>query len=305
MAQSGSPVRFRRNIDIGAADAENDDTYLDHCFIDTGDVATLLNCDNPKCIILGRTGVGKTALIKHIIKSANHVAELAPETLSLQYITNSNVLRFFEEAGVHLDIFYSLLWRHIIVVELLKLRFQMKSEDHKYHFTDFIAAIVPRDKAKEQALKYLSEWGEKFWTETEYRTTEFTRKLENDLKGSVGVKTHSFDLGAEGARRLSEEEKIDVKNRGTEVVNGVQVKALHDVIRFLSDDIFQNRFERYYLVIDRLDEGWIDDKLRFKLIKSLIEAVRTFRRVHNVKIIIALRTDLLYRLVRETADAGF
>src|SRR5579884_1712418 len=199
MSASSNPIRFRRNIDIGAADAENDDAYLDHCFVDIGDISTILDCDSPKCIILGRTGVGKTALIKQILKRGHrHVAELSPEALSLHYITNSNVLRFFEEAGVHLDIFYSLLWRHIISVELLKLKFGINSEDQQQTFFDYIRNIVARDKAKERALSYLSEWGDKFWTETEYRTTEFTKKLENDLKGAVRVSAHSLELGAEG-----------------------------------------------------------------------------------------------------------
>jgi hypothetical protein len=305
MNQSGNPIRFRRNVDIGSADAENDDTYLDACFVDTGDLATVLDCNSPKCIILGRTGVGTTALIKQIRKRANHLAELSPETLSLNYIANSNVLKFFEEAGVHLDIFYSLLWRHIITVELLKLRFNITNQDQQHRFHDFITGIVTRDRAKGRALQYLTDWGDKFWTETEYRTTEFTKKLENDLKGSMKLNVHSLELGAEGAKRLSEEEKIDVRNRGTEVVNAVQVKELHDVIGLLADDIFNDRFDRYYLSIDRLDEGWVDDKLRFKLIKALIEAVRTFKRVHNIKIILALRTDFLYRLIKESADAGF
>ena len=300
-----NPIRFRRNIDIGAADAENDDLYLEHCFIDTGDVSTILDCENSKCIILGRTGVGKTALIKEVHKRSEHWSELSPEALSLQYIANSNVLRFFEEAGVHLDIFYSLLWRHIMTVELLKLRFNITNEDQQHRFYDYVKTIVARDRGKERALKYLSEWGDKFWTETEYRITEFTKKLENDLKGSVKIGAQSLGLGAEGARRLTAEEKVDVRNRGMEVVNAVQVKELHDVIGFLADEVFRDRFDRYHLIIDRLDESWVDDKIRFKLIKALIEAVRTFKRVHPVKIVIALRTDLLYRLVREASDPGF
>lgn len=157
MRQSGNPIRFRRNVDIGAADAENDDTYLDACFVDTGDVATILDCNSPKCIILGRTGVGKTALIKQIRKRADHLAELSPETLSLNYITNSNVLKFFEEAGVHLDIFYALLWRHVLTVELLKLRFNIANQDQQHKFHDFITGIVTRDRAKGRALQYLTD----------------------------------------------------------------------------------------------------------------------------------------------------
>jgi DNA-binding phage protein len=305
MPQSAGPIRFRRNIDIGAADAENDALYLEHCFVDIGDVDTILNCANPKCIVLGRTGVGKTALIRQISKKATHVAEMSPETLSLHYITNSNVLQFFEEAGVHLDIFYSLLWRHTITVELLKLRFNITNEERQVHFYDYIRKLVVRDRAKERALAYLSEWGSKFWTETEYRTTEFTHKLENDLRASAKLHSHAIGLGAEGAKRLSWEERIDVRNRGTEVVNAVQVKALHDVVGFLSDEIFQDSYDKYYLVIDRLDENLVVDTVRFKLIKALIEAVRTFKKVTNVKISFALRTDLLYRLVRESSDPGF
>jgi hypothetical protein len=52
MSQSANPIKFRRNIDIGAADAENDSLYLEHCFVDVGDVATALDCTNPKCMPL-------------------------------------------------------------------------------------------------------------------------------------------------------------------------------------------------------------------------------------------------------------
>src|SRR5262245_50883029 len=114
-----NPIKFRRNTTIGSADAESDDLFLEHCFVDTGDAAALLDCDNPQSIVLGRTGAGKTALLRQIAKQAEHCAEISPEALALNYVTNSNILKFFEESGVNLDIFYSLLWRHIITVELL------------------------------------------------------------------------------------------------------------------------------------------------------------------------------------------
>jgi hypothetical protein len=58
-------------------------------------------------------------------------------------------------------------------------------------------------------------------------------------------------------------------------------------------------------VIDRLDEDWVEDKLRYLLIRALIETIREFGKVRNAKIIIALRYDLLDRVVRLTRDAGF
>jgi hypothetical protein len=62
---------------------------------------------------------------------------------------------------------------------------------------------------------------------------------------------------------------------------------------------------QYFITIDRLDENWVDDILRHKLIRALIEAIKSFRKVHHLKVIIALRTDLLERVYRLTRDAGF
>jgi hypothetical protein len=300
-----NPIRFRKNINIGAADAESDDLYLENCFIDTGDLATLLDCDDPKCIILGRTGVGKSALIRQVSRSTHNVAELSPENLSLNYITNSNVLQFFEEAGVALDIFYQLLWRHIITVELLKLRFDITNEAKQKDFLASLSSLFLKDKVKDRAFKYLSDWGNKFWEETEYRTKEFTQKLESDLSASVNIDLSRIKFGAHSAQKISEEQKGEVRQRGMQVVNSVQVKELHQVIEFLAGDIFDDRQKKYYLVIDRLDEGWVDDRIRFKLIKALIETLRAFRKIEPVKIIIALRTDLYYRVIQETPNSGF
>jgi hypothetical protein len=300
-----NPIILRRNTDIGAPDAESDGTYLANCFVDTGDVETLLDCSNNKSLVLGRTGAGKTALLKEIISRSDYAVELAPEALALTYVSNSPVLRFFEESGVSLDTFYSLLWRHIITVELLKLRYNITNEDKQYEFLDKIRYFLTRNKSREKALAYLQNWGNQFWQETEYRTKEFTKKLETDLKANLKLDTKIVDAGAEGARRLTNEQRIEVKSHGMKVVNEVQVKELSDVIGLLSEDIFSDPKRKYYITIDRLDENWVEDRIRLKLVKALMETVRTFRRVQNAKIILAIRNDLHHLVIKETAQAGF
>jgi hypothetical protein len=165
--------------------------------------------------------------------------------------------------------------------------------------------VFSLDVGKARAIRYLQEWGNKFWQETEYRTKEFTRKLEKDLSASAKIDAGRIALGAEAARKLTEDEKIEVRESGTRVVNEVQVRDLHNVINFLSEDIFVDNKTNYYIVIDRLDEDWVDDRIKFKLLKALIEAVRTFHKVRNIKIIVALRIDLHYRILQETPAAGF
>ncbi|OCJ65010.1 hypothetical protein A6U97_11965 [Agrobacterium tumefaciens] len=300
-----NPIVFRRNTGIGSPDAESDGAFLKDCFLDSGDVGSLMDTDDAKCIVLGRTGAGKSALLSEILRRGEHAVELSPEALALNYVNNSEVLKFFEAAGVNLDVFYSLLWRHILTVELLKMRYEINNAEKQRFFLDRLGELFTRDRVKERALKYLREWGDQFWEETEYRTKEFTRKLETDLKASATAALSFVSLGAEGAKKLSEEQVIEVRECGNRVVNAVQVKELHDVINLLSENIFDNKQKKYYIVIDRLDESWVSDHVRFKLIKALIETVKTFKRVQNVKIIIALRTDIHYRMIKETPTAGF
>src|SRR6266404_332956 len=63
-----NPIVLRRTDSIGAADAENDHQFLSQCFVDSGQLDLLLNIDEPHCVILGRTGSGKTALLLVIKK---------------------------------------------------------------------------------------------------------------------------------------------------------------------------------------------------------------------------------------------
>ncbi|HDR9499772.1 TPA: DNA repair protein [Burkholderia cepacia] len=303
--QSGAEFRFRRNDSIGAADAESDDRYLSDCFVETGDLHALRDCSDPKRIIVGRTGSGKSALIRRLREVEENVIELPPQNLSLSYIANSDVINFFESAGVNLDLFYQLLWRHVLTVELLKRKFRINNEEQKQSFLSNIFGITRREKSKEQAISYLREWGEHFWDETEYRVKELTTKVETDLKASIATDLPGVKLDAGGGRKLTEEQKKEVIHHGSKVVNEIQIKALADVIRVLSEDIFNDPQERYYITIDELDEPWVTDSLRYKLIRALIEAVRSFRKITYVKVIVSLRLDLLNRVIDSTRDSGF
>ena len=54
-----------------------------------------------------------------------------------------------------------------------------------------------------------------------------------------------------------------------------------------------------------MDDEWVDDNLRYRLIRALIETIKIFRKIPPIKIILALRTDLLSRVFDKTRDSGF
>ena len=152
---------FDRLDTIGAADAEEDKLFLKACFIDTGDLEALRDCDNPKRIILGRTGSGKTALIQRLLESEDRAIEIHPESLALAYISNSTILKFFFDLGVKLDVFYKLLWRHVFTVELLKCHFNIRDMQTKASFLVQIRNWF-KDEKDRKALEYLETWGKSF-----------------------------------------------------------------------------------------------------------------------------------------------
>lgn len=303
---AGQQFRFRKGATIGEPDAESDEHYLSKCFIDTGDYEILSNCKAPQRIIIGRTGAGKSALLHHLKSTEDHVIEINPEHLSLSYISNSDILQTLSKSGVRLDLFYSLLWKHVFTVELLRNKFHLSNEEKtKNWISNFISSLRRTNQSKERALSYLEKWGDQFWEETEYRIKEVTNKLENQIAEQLGGNFKYLKAEYSTNEKSTVETKADVIHKAQNVINNIQIKELSDVIQLLAEDIFDDPQEKYYILIDRLDENWVDDELRYRLIRSLIETIKNFRVVANVKIVIALRVDLLQSVFEKTRDSGF
>ncbi len=296
--------KFIKNDNVGAAAAEDDKEFLLNCFYDNGDIQALRNCTDIKCIVVGRTGVGKTALFFELFKHEPNTTVLNPNDLSFRYLADSEFLRGLEALNVNLSLFYKLLWKHIICVEMIKLKFPIKTEKDKDNFFSKIFNFN-RDKNKERAISYLRQWGESFWKTTEYRVKEVTEKLEADVQAKLGAEFVGLTASAAAAETLSVEQKAEVHNHAQKVIDQIQISELTEVVRLLKEECFTDDFPRYFIVIDQLDEDWVEDRLRYKLIKSLIENARDFSRVPGFKVAIALREDLLERVIRLTRDIGF
>ncbi len=300
---SDDKFRFRRLDRIGHPDAAEDKEFLASCFIDTGELQVLRNCADPRRLVLGRSGAGKTALLQKLLECEERAISIKPESLALSYISNSTILNFVASLGVKLDIFFRLLWRHVFTVEILKAHFHLTTEDAKISFLQRLGSLFADPKHR-QAVQYLEKWGKSFWEETDYRIKEVTTTLERDLKASIGIDHIATPLSVEGSRKLSEEQKAEVAHRAQTVVNKVQIRELSDVIDLL-DAVLDDPQKRYFLVIDRLDEDWVEDRVRYLLIRALIETAKDFRSVRHIKIVAALRIDLIDRVFRLTRDAGF
>jgi hypothetical protein len=300
-----SQFKFRSHDTIGTEGAEQDVEYLRECFVDTGDLGVLRDTRDPRRIVVGRTGAGKSALLLLLAKTEQHVASVEPEQLALNYLSNSTILRHLEELGVNLDLFYRLLWRHIFAVELIQLKYALHTADDQKGFLLRMREMFQGDKRKDEAMDYLLKWGEHFWKDIEIRIHEVTNHFENDIRAKLGVKFSILESSAEGRMGMSLEDRQEIVHRTQEVVHSVQIQKLSKVIDILASDVFADPQKKYFVLLDRLDENWVVDTLRYKLIRALIETVKDLQRITTAKIVVAIRRDLLQRVFRETRDAGF
>lgn len=294
-----------KNASIGAVDAYEDYEYRRECFIDAGWLSEAKDCASRRSIVLGRTGAGKSALLLELAEEEDNVIEIDPSEFAFRFIENSTVLQFFQAAGVNLDLFYRLLWRHVLVVELLKKRFRLTHQNDSLGFLDQLNQWVRFNPGRKAATDYLRKWGEKFWETTEVRARELTRKFEDELTSKLQLGPELISLGASGVARLGTQEREDVIARGNDVVSAIQVRELRDVISLLGEKVFNDDRAKYFVVIDKLDENWARVQTRYRLIRALVEEIRSFRALRNVKILAAIRYDLLLEVIDETREAGF
>jgi hypothetical protein len=240
------------------------------------------------------------------------VIALEPEALALSYLSNSTVLQFFSSLGVNLDPFFKLLWRHVLTVEILNHHFG-SSEDPREkhlveHLTSFFSGTTARDKRAREAVEYLTKWGEKFWQETEYRVKEITQKVEGQLRtvaeGKVSLPLFGATATTDAGGRLSKEQTDELITRGQAIVSKAQVQDLSKVLDLLAG-VLEDRQQPCLVTIDRLDENWVEERLRYRLIMALILTAREFLKVKNAKIVIALRRDLVERVFRLARASGF
>ena len=309
--------KFRKLQNIGAAGAEEDE-FLTECFVDNGYLSPLQDINHRGLILLGRTGSGKTALLRMLKdKREKNTITISPENLALTYVSNSNVLETFSNLGVNLDPFFKLLWRHVIVVEILSRHIKNRTSDIRKLPFSWLRSLFPdsnkNDREMQDAIDYLEKWGSRFWKETEFRVKEITQKLEKDLTRAVesnlgvdvpGVFTSAGSLRGSQKDSISEEVKLELRHLAQQVISETQVQDLHNVIKMLGK-VLEKESQEYYVLIDRLDENWVEDRLRYRLIMALLQSAKDFINVGRAKIIVALRRDLLERVFRHTREAGF
>ncbi|GIJ25539.1 hypothetical protein Vqi01_07010 [Micromonospora qiuiae] len=294
---SHSKRKLRSDFSLGGEQAEAD-WLLNEAFYETAIYQVMTSRLQKKNFLVGRTGSGKSACLQTLEQQyAEHVIRIDPEDLSLPYITDLGVVRYLSSLEVHLDPFFIALWKHVLLIEVIKHRYKVDSQAKKQSVMDMLKEKVKRDRSKRAALDYLEEFEGKFWIETNERLKEITRNFERQITAEASIPTSipDFSLSVGSSKASSNAERTELVSRFQRIVNETQLPRLNKMITVLKDDILDDQ-NFTYVVIDDLDRDWADQKITNDLIRCLFRAVHDLNKVQHLKILVALRTNIFESL---------
>lgn len=297
------PIALNAGLTLGNNSAEADDDYLFECFIKTPAYEELTNFDSPKMIAAGRTGAGKTAILRNIKQQFGRTSDIDPFDISLGFIANSDILNFLHAVGADLDLLFQVLWKHVLCVEYVRLRYSVKDQSKWGSVLSHIQDAFGTDPRRRKAVEYLRNFDGKFWVPFDENIKEVVDKIVKQLDAEFEVDLKKLKSKAHYERGISSEKRAEIIARCKKIVTPDQLRDLSQLVEMLSTD--DNSQGKYFILIDKLDENWIEDSLRFRMIRALIETLRGFRKIRRLKIVVALRSDVLERVMQETQSLGF
>ncbi|WP_329474979.1 hypothetical protein OG555_25035 [Kribbella sp. NBC_01484] len=288
---------LRRKLSLGEEQAEFDG-LLREAFYENWLYEDLESREHVKCFIVGRTGSGKSACFQRLTEQhSEHVITINPEDLSLTYVAGLDVMQRLTSLGVSLDPLFIALWKHVLVVEVIKNRYKVDSADAKARFLGNIRDKLRRDKSKLDALQYLEEFEGTFWNEADVRIKEVTNKFETQVKDELGVKlglgAANLTAGLADTGTASRTDRTEIARLFQRIVNATQLPRLNKMIDILNDDILDSEQNFTYILIDDLDKDWADEQITNDLIRCLFRATYDLNKgVDNLKVLVALRTNI-------------
>lgn len=273
---------FKKSTSIGNLEAETD-FFLENCFIETDAYKSLLEFERGseffKRIIVGRTGSGKTALIKHLsTESTLHKNEsIEAEKTIFEYIRNNIFITKLIQDNIDLRIFFKALWVHVILIKIIEIDIGK---------TTFLDNLFHRNDKKE-LREYIESYNDKFFDDEALTviTERFKDSVEAELKTiPASVQANSIE---ETERRTQ-----SITNN---YVNKELLSKQKNIISYLKLEYnSSNKQKKIIINIDDLDKSWLLTKnIKYDFINALLDAFKEFLDLKTIKILVSIRTDIL------------
>jgi len=149
-----TPVKV---FSLGSPSAESDD-LVTTAYFNNGDLSLARDFGDFHRFLVGRTGSGKTALFEELNHlEGKRVIRFSSKTLSLPYVLDLPAIQELVGMEVHLEPFFDALWKHVIVVEVIRHRYKVTSPEGQDSLIENLLSRLHGDPGKRVALAYV-EW---------------------------------------------------------------------------------------------------------------------------------------------------
>ena len=296
-----NPPKYGKRLNLGGVAAEADD-LLEAAFYQTANFETIESKSNKRCFIIGRTGSGKSAALSRIeLKHSEDVIRINPENLALSYITNLDIIKRSRELNVNLELLWSSLWKHVFIIEIIRHRYKVSTIDSQSTILQSMISKIRKDVTKKNALDFFKEYENNFWEPSNERIRRFTEGFKTKVEGKAGASAHitGFLSGSseiDASKEKYNESVVEEAKLYQAVVNENLLPQINAMINELNEEILHDSQNFTYLLIDDLDTYWVDEEVVTELIRSLFLVVMELKKVKNLKILIALRTNIFQEL---------
>lgn len=289
-------IILRPDASIGNVGAETDDEFLFKCFVDHPALAEIKDMSNSKMFLLGSTGIGKTAILRMIEKNEESAQWLDLSEMALNYLANSDAVAFMIGIGVDLSIFFQALWKHVILVEFAKSALKIDRQESRTNLLSrLFGGSLKNDSYRKELEEFIEKYHGDFWNTVDQTVIDVTKKLETAVQAEFGAELAKVHGKASYARNLSEEKRTQFQERAKRFVNSDLLSKLGRVTTAIAE-LTKSSVKRHYLLIDRLDDHWIDYQLKNTLIYTLFEACKGLRKIRNLKVVVAMRNDVYEKM---------
>ena len=295
-----SSYKFRKNAEIGKLEAETD-SFLESCFYESDVFKGILDFDssenNPdftRRIIVGRTGSGKTALLKQIINSENVKVHdtIEAENTVFEHIKNNIFISDLIDKEIDLRVFYKSLWLHVLLVKVINLLHRSSYDS----FFESIKRLISSSKKRynpEVANEYVEAYKDNFFNDNVI--TEITNKMQESLSGGANGGIFKFE-----GKQL-EENLQKIQSVTSSYVSKELLRKQKELIKVIQEEFSNEKQIRIIISIDDLDKSWLSSSaIRYDFINALLEAFKELLDIKSVKILISIRTDIIMGIYKNS-----
>ena len=277
------------------------DHFQDSVFYETPQWQTLASKLEKGCFIVGRTGSGKSCLLMTLEENEReNVIRIDPKNLAMSYITNLDLVKRCHELEIDLSQYWNVLWLHVFIVEIIRHRYNVNSNEVSQSIFNSWFDKFRGDKGKQRALEYLTEYRDSIWEQTHVALRTVTTKINKDFQFNAeisgGVTPLSGKLMSNISNNKGEESVSEEIQRFKNIINQDQLPKLHNMLDIIKSEVLKDSVNFTYIIIDDLDLDWVSDAVSYDLIRVLFQTILELKRIANLKILVALRSNMFQKL---------